>query len=163
VVAVATAFFAAVSDDSRSAGMLQAGGILAVYVVALLIHEGAHAWTARQEGMTVDGITVSAFGGVTRYSGVDPGPRAVRRIALAGPKASLSAMLASLGLAAGASAAGWHSGSGALAAWSVEVNLLLGVINLLPVGTLDGAAARQAKRRAATAARSQVDPLPKGP
>jgi Zn-dependent protease len=150
----------ALSDGWSAEGIAQGAGVLGVYVLALLIHEGAHAWAADREGMAVEGITVSVFGGVTRYSGADPGGRAVRRIALAGPKASFAAMLVSLGLAAAASAAGWHSGPGALAALSVEVNLLLGAINLLPFGTLDGGAAKQAKKRIGTPASSDADGRP---
>jgi len=157
----AAAVASAMSAESKASGLADAAAVLAVYVAALLVHEGAHAWVARNAGLHVDGIIISAFGGVTRYSGADPGARALRRIALAGPKASFAAMLASLLVAAGASAAGWHNGPGALAAWSVEVNLFVGAVNLLPFGTLDGAAARRASRSVSTAPQTQEDdPLP---
>ena len=134
-------------DTSRLGDAAKALMVALVYVASLLVHELSHAVMAQRAGMTVEGISVSLFGGITRYSGPDPGPQMLRRIALAGPKASLLACGACLAVAVATSAAGWRSGVGSLAAWGVQANLTIGLVNLLPFGSLDGAALR-ARRRA---------------
>lgn len=120
--------------------------VVAVYVASLFVHEFSHAVTAQRAGMAVEAISISLFGGITRYSGPDPGPRVLRRIALAGPKASLLACGACLAVAIATSAAGWRGGIGSLSAWGVQANLTLGLVNLLPFGNLDGAALRAGRR-----------------
>lgn len=97
--------------------------------------------------MQVDGITLSLAGGVTRYSGPDPGPAALQTIALAGPRRSAVVGVACLAVAQAVWAAGWRGGLGPLAIWAAQVNLALALVNLLPFGTLDGALARAARRR----------------
>lgn len=120
--------------------------VVGIYVAALLVHELSHAVTARRAGMTVEAIRLSLFGGLTSYSGADPGLPVLRQIAVAGPKGSFLAAVACLIVAVGASAAGWRAGVGPLAAWGVQANLTLALINLLPFGTLDGAALRATRR-----------------
>src|SRR5687768_3496996 len=91
--------------------------------------------------------TQSAYrclGGVTCYSGPDPGPRVLRRIALAGPKTSLLTALGCLLFLVAEGLTGWRSEIGSVAAWGLQANLALGLVNLLPVGSLDGAALRSA-------------------
>jgi Zn-dependent protease len=103
--------------------IVEALAILTIYLASVLAHELSHAVVARLAGMTVDAVRVSLVGGATCYSGADPGPRVLRRIALAGPKTSLLVALGCL-----------------------LVRLALGLVNLLPVGSLDGAAIRSAGR-----------------
>jgi Zn-dependent protease len=105
--------------------------------VSLLLHEAAHAVTARRRGIDVEDVTLWALGGVTRMGRPRTAGVALW-VALVGPLASLVVGGAALGAAVGLhSAAGW-SLPAALLAWLGWANLLLGVFNLLPAVPLDG-------------------------
>ena len=99
---------------------------------------GELAWTSRP--------SLSALGGITRYRGPDPGPAALRKIALAGPWRSAVVGLTGLVVAEAAFLAGWRGGLGPFAIWVAQVNLGLAIVNLLPFGSLDGAMARAARK-----------------
>ena len=124
----------------------ETGVLIGALVGSVSLHELSHAVAARRAGMTVDFIRLSLLGGITAYSGPDPGPRVLRRIALAGPKTSFAAAGGCLLILVAESATGWRSAVGSMAAWGLEFNLILGAINLLPFGSLDGAALREAGR-----------------
>jgi Zn-dependent protease/CBS domain-containing protein len=110
---------------------------------SLLVHEVAHALTARRAGVRVQDITLWALGGTTRMEA--PGTaRAACAIAASGPLASLVLGGVFVGAAAGVdSALRWRLIAAALA-WLGGTNLLLGVFNLLPAGPLDGGRLLQA-------------------
>jgi Zn-dependent protease len=137
----------AVGNGLDAGAFAEAGAVVGIYVVSVFLHETAHARAARRFGMDVEGITLSLAGGVTRYSGADPGPRALRAIALAGLAWSAALATAGLLIALVTWAAGWRGGLGSLAMWTAQVNLGLALVNLLPFGTLDGAMIRAAGRR----------------
>ena len=71
------------------------GSITTAYLVAvasvlgffasLILHELGHALVARRHGLTVVGIDLWAFGGITRTSGPVEGPGTEFRVAAAGP------------------------------------------------------------------------------
>ncbi|HTW09723.1 MAG TPA: site-2 protease family protein [Acidimicrobiales bacterium] len=115
-----------------------AGSVTAVVLLlGVLVHEGAHAVAARKADLHVDGITLWFMGGLTRIEGDAQNPMGEFVIALVGPLASALVGGVSLGLAAGASAAGWHLAAESLA-WLGVINLALAVLNLLPASPLDG-------------------------
>ncbi|MEV4442275.1 site-2 protease family protein [Streptomyces sp. NPDC049577] len=112
-----------------------AGAVL--LTVSLLLHEAAHAVTARRAGIRVLDITVWGLGGVTRL-GRAATPRTQFTVAVAGPLASVA--LGGLGIGAGFGVdrlLHWPVVSAVLV-WAGGANLLLGVFNLLPAAPLDG-------------------------
>jgi Zn-dependent protease len=106
-----------------------------VFVASVLIHELAHALTARRYGIGVRQITLWMLGGATELDGDPDTPRAEAAIAASGPAASLALGGLFAGLA-------WLSHGPQLPmaalAWLAGVNLLLGLFNLLPAAQLDG-------------------------
>lgn len=118
-----------------------AGAVL--LLVSLLVHEAAHALTARRAGMGVRDVTLWALGGFTRMDR----PATARTafvVAVSGPLASLLLGGIGLGAAAAAEAApGWRI-LVAVLGWLGGTNLVLGVFNLLPAAPLDGGRLLQA-------------------
>jgi Zn-dependent protease len=105
-----------------------------LFFVSLLAHELGHAFTARREGMEIEGITLWLFGGVAQFRGMFPSARAEFLIAIAGP-------LVSLAIGVGAVAAALLSLPEAVdgvLAWLGFINLFLLAFNLLPALPLDG-------------------------
>ncbi|MDP4014965.1 MAG: site-2 protease family protein [Candidatus Nanopelagicales bacterium] len=107
-------------------------------VGSILLHELAHALTARAMGYPVTGVTLWALGGFTTFkTGRNHGPGRAATIAAAGPGATLS-----IAVLAGAAASALPHGTFAneiLAALS-SANAVIGVFNLLPGSPLDGGA-----------------------
>jgi Zn-dependent protease/predicted transcriptional regulator len=102
---------------------------------SVLVHELAHAFVARRNGLPVEGITLFIFGGAA-YIGKEPGsPGAEFRIAAAGP-------LASFGLAIAFEALFLLDQQipilAAPSVWLARINLILAVFNLIPGFPLDG-------------------------
>ncbi|MGH2601535.1 MAG: site-2 protease family protein, partial [Dehalococcoidia bacterium] len=62
-----------------------------VFLASLLVHELAHAVTARRHGVEVNGIVLWLFGGVAELRGEPRTPGADFRIAIVGPLTSLVA------------------------------------------------------------------------
>lgn len=111
-------------------------------LVSLVVHEVAHALTARRSAIPVRDITLWALGGITRMERPATA-RAALAVAVSGPLASLVLGGAALGVAVGAGAGGWRIPAVVLA-WLGGTNLLLGVFNLLPAAPLDGGRVLQA-------------------
>lgn len=116
-------------------GFVMAGIFAVALYVTILLHELAHAWTARRFGFPVQGITLWLLGGYTVYERRGNTPGRELAISLSGP---LSTLLIAAGLWALAAAASGPLAQilGALA----FTNVLLGVLNLLPGAPLDGGA-----------------------
>ncbi|WP_224283033.1 site-2 protease family protein, partial [Streptomyces sp. LS1784] len=105
--------------------------------VSLLLHETAHAVTARRAGIRVDDMTVFALGGVTRM-GRAPSPGRQFAVAGIGPLTSLVLGGVFLGAGLGVERALHWELPAAVLLWTAWANLLLGVFNLLPAAPLDG-------------------------
>ena len=127
-----------VGADPRSlsgAPWLWGLGLTLALFLSVLVHELAHALYARRRGAAVQDITLLMIGGVSRI-GDPPRARHEAIMALAGPGASLA-----LGVAAGAgylaTPATWQEGRVALILFA-EMNLLLGLFNLVPAFPMDG-------------------------
>ena len=116
------------------AGILTSIGLL----VGVLLHELGHAVVARRRDLTVDGITLSWMGGVTRIEGETGSAGTELLVAGVGPLTSA--------LAGGAlwlvriGAAHWGANDLVLAAlgWLAWINLTLAAFNILPAAPLDG-------------------------
>ena len=117
-----------------AAGALTAVGLL----FGVLLHEIGHAVVARRSGLTVDGITLSWMGGVTRIEGEAARPRTEFAVAVVGPLVSL----AFGGLLWVVRAAVDSPGTGRLVlsalGWLAGINVALAVFNMLPASPLDG-------------------------
>ena len=120
VAGVGIAVVLSVATGGANLAAIGAAGVLiGALVGSVSLHELSHAVAARRAGMTVDFIRLSLLGGITAYSGPDPGPHVLRRIALAGPKASFAAAGACLLILVVESASGWRSAVGSMAAWGL--------------------------------------------
>ncbi len=114
--------------------------VACLFFVSVLLHELAHALTARRRGMTVDEITLFIFGGPPNVDQDVPDARTEAIVAGAGPLVSI--LLAVAGLAVW-SVVGSGTTDAALlasgAAWWVGMsNLLLALFNLIPGFPMDG-------------------------
>ena len=89
-------------------------------------------------GITVAGVTLWLFGGVTSLGGEAKTPKAEFRIAVSGPTTSLALAAIFAGVAAGLGTLGVAHIVVGVAWWLAGVNLLLGLFNLLPGAPLDG-------------------------
>ena len=117
-----------------------AGGLLtaAAFLGSLLAHELAHAFVARRNGLTVEGITLWLLGGVARFEGEPASPGAELRIAGSGPLVSLI-----LGLLFGAASAllmlaGMDGLITGCLAWLALINVMLAIFNVIPAAPMDG-------------------------
>ncbi|MFC5834023.1 site-2 protease family protein [Nonomuraea insulae] len=106
-----------------------------LFMASLLVHEVAHALTARRCGLKAVAITIWGLGGSTELEQEAKNPRVELAVAAAGP-------LASLGIAVLAFLAFLIMPKATLPAsavvWLATMNLLLGLFNLLPGDPLDG-------------------------
>ncbi|MET9887959.1 site-2 protease family protein [Streptomyces sp. NPDC006430] len=110
---------------------------------SLLLHETAHAATARRKKISVEDVTLWALGGMTRM-GRPQTAAAAFAVAVSGPLTSLLIGGAALGAGIGLhSLLGW-SVPAAVLVWLGWTNLFLGVFNLLPAAPLDGGRVLQA-------------------
>lgn len=109
-------------------------GVVA-FLVSILVHEFAHALTARRYGVGTESIQLWALGGIARLKAESPTARAEGWIAAAGPLASLALAVLFLGAWWGTGSPG---GSGVVLGWLGIINGLIAVFNLLPGAPLDG-------------------------
>lgn len=107
------------------------------FFVSILLHELAHAVTARMERLGVVEIVLHPFGGLTRFVHEPKTPRAEFRIAIAGPAASFLLAVAFLLLMTFASLGQLDILRDLLLLLGLA-NFLLAVFNLLPGYPLDG-------------------------
>lgn len=128
----------AVDHGADGPALAGAGGFVALIVVSTALHEFGHVAAVRLCGLEVDGVTLTLFGGATRYSGPIPTRTGRAAIAAAGPLAS--AFLAVACLAAWVISGGENEATvlSGLCGAGAMMNIGVTVINLLPVPTLDG-------------------------
>lgn len=124
--------------------------VVLLIFACVLVHEFGHVFMARQHGVRVHDISLSAVGGVARMEQLPVEPRAEIAIALAGPAANLALVTA---LAPVVLLVGIISGFSSLEEYAqtvfkpsltgllttlVYANLLLIATNLLPAFPMDG-------------------------
>lgn len=102
---------------------------------SILVHELAHAWEARRQGIPVQSITLYIFGGVAQIAGKPRSPGGEFRVAAIGPASSF--VLAGLFYLLNRTV-GDQGYLGASTQWLALINLMLGAFNLLPGYPLDG-------------------------
>jgi Zn-dependent protease/CBS domain-containing protein len=117
------------------------GGVVAFgFFASALVHDMSHALVARRGGVEVKSIVVSFFGGATPFDPASPNPRDELAIAVAGPAASIGL---GAGLAIVATALGGGGETVVLVVAQVlavlaVLNLILGLVNVIPAYPLDG-------------------------
>ena len=123
----------------RSNGVYPVAAVLAALalVLSLLLHESAHAVIALRKGVKVEDMTLWALGGVTRMGRIET---ASAQLVISGSGPLTSLLLGGIGIGAG-EAVQAVSGANVAAVvffWLGQMNLVLGVFNLLPGSPLDG-------------------------
>lgn len=109
-----------------------------LFFASLLAHELSHSFVARAKGIPVEGITLFAFGGVsrTRTDAATAGDEF--QIAGVGPLTSIAiAILFGLLYWIG-TIAGWSAAVNGVTGYLASINLILAIFNLLPGFPLDG-------------------------
>jgi Zn-dependent protease/CBS domain-containing protein len=106
-----------------------------LFFLSILLHEMSHSLVARGLGMTVQGITLFVFGGISRIRGEPERPRDEFWMAIVGPLTSV--LLGALFLLAGRTLPDGSLAQVA-AGWLGVINFLLAGFNLLPGYPLDG-------------------------
>jgi Zn-dependent protease/CBS domain-containing protein len=109
-----------------------------VFYASLVAHELAHATVARHQGVAVERITLWLFGGVAQLGGDTSRPGDELRMAIAGPATSLALGVGFLATGVLADAVGVWSLPVTALLWLGQINLVLGLFNLLPAFPLDG-------------------------
>jgi Zn-dependent protease len=125
--------------------------VLVLLVFAcVLLHEFGHAFMARQHGVRVHDVSLSAVGGVARMEQLPIEPRSEMLIALAGPAVNLAFVVALvpvallIGIASGFSSVEHYAltvfnpSLAGLATTLLYANLLIVAFNLLPAFPMDG-------------------------
>lgn len=121
-----------------SRGAVAIASVAAVsFLLSVVVHELAHAVTARVLQLEVKEVAVFYLGGVTRLETPPEDPEHELAIAVAGPLTNL--LLAGL-LLASAAAVGRDTVSGVVLTFLGDLNAVIGVFNLLPAHPLDGGA-----------------------
>jgi Zn-dependent protease len=123
---------------ASTAGYWLAGAFAAFcFFLSLLVHELGHALVARDEGVTVQGISLNFIGGVTRMGSI-PEAGADLRISVVGPIASATCAVVFLAGAYLLPEGGFPGVLGHVFAWVGVINLIIAGFNMIPAAPLDG-------------------------
>ncbi|MBO0685978.1 MAG: site-2 protease family protein [Candidatus Dormibacteraeota bacterium] len=128
------------ADPGQPVAAYWTAGVISalVFMLSLLAHELAHSVVAQRRGVRVEGITLWLFGGVSQFGSDTTSPGASALITFVGPLTSLVLGGVFYAVAVGL---GGVPNTGLLRAtlsWLGNINLLLGLFNLLPAFPLDG-------------------------
>jgi Zn-dependent protease/CBS domain-containing protein len=145
----ATPYFHEVLGGSRTTAYLVAVASVLSFFVSLILHELGHALVARRNGLTVAGIDLWAFGGITRTSESNS-PGVELRVAAAGPLVTFVVVVLCI-VVGGLLADSRHFFDVAVGtegvratpalvwlSWVGTINALVLVFNLIPAFPLDG-------------------------
>jgi len=105
---------------------------------SVLIHELCHCYIARQNGISIRGVTLFIFGGVSEMVEEPPNPRAEFLMAAAGPLASIVIAFWTGLLAFAAHALGMSEVIYGVLKYLAIINAVLAAFNLIPGFPLDG-------------------------
>jgi len=110
------------------------------FFLSAMIHDLAHALTAKRRGVEVQTVVVSFFGGTTPLDPASDDPTADLAIAASGPLVSVlvGAVLAGVGFLIGTTGPALAVAAGQLLGVLGVLNLMLGLVNLAPSYPLDG-------------------------
>jgi Zn-dependent protease len=146
---IVTPYFHEVLGGSRTTAYLVAVASVLSFFASLILHELGHALVARRNGLTVAGIDLWAFGGITR-TGESENPGMELRVAAAGPLVTLAVIVVCI-VAGRLLANSGHFFDVAVAtggvratpavvwlSWVATINGLVLIFNLIPAFPLDG-------------------------
>jgi len=149
LIFVFTPYFHEVLGGSRTTAYLVAVASVLSLFASLILHELGHAIVARRNGLSVAGIDLWAFGGMTRTT-ESPSPGVEFRVAVAGPLVTL-AVIVLCAIAGRLLTDSGHffevavASSGVRAtpalvwlSWLATINALVLVFNVIPAYPLDG-------------------------
>ena len=131
---LSTYYFPKAAPDLPTGSYWIKGTLAAILLFAsVAFHELAHSFVAQRYKIFIESITLFIFGGVAQMKGEPPNPKAEFRIAIAGPLSSffLSVLFFYLSL-------NTIGGVKALFAYVAQINLIIGVFNLIPGFPMDG-------------------------
>jgi Zn-dependent protease/CBS domain-containing protein len=140
IAVIAVGQLTAVDPELEELAAWVLGGLVAFgFFLSSVSHDLAHALVARRRGVDVRAIAVSFFGGSTPLDPSAPDPGDDAAIAASGPLASLAIGGVLFALTVGAIALGetFDAAAGVLSVL-VFLNLVLGLVNLIPAYPLDG-------------------------
>jgi len=140
IAVIAVGQLTAFEPELEAAAAWVLGGIVALgFFVSSISHDLAHAFVARRRGVEVQTIGVAFFGGSTPFDPTSPNPGDDAAIAVSGPLTSIGiAALLFGGFVAVVSVSPELNAAAGVLSILVLLNLLLGVINLVPAYPLDG-------------------------
>jgi Zn-dependent protease len=147
--------FHEVLKGTETTAYVVAVGVILSFFVSVILHELGHALVARRNGLSVAGIDLWAFGGLTRMREMPRTPGAQLKVAIAGPLVTF-AVIVVCAVAGGLIAPGGHFAEVATnegvrptpvllwLSWVAIVNAFVLVFNLIPAFPLDGGQIAQA-------------------
>lgn len=141
VAAIAAIQVSAVDPAVHPAVQWLLGGIVAAgFFASAVIHDLSHAVLARRRGVEVGSILISFFGGATPLDPSAPDPGDDLAIAVAGPAVSVTLGVTLAGAATLVATAGGPAADVATQVLVVlaVLNLILGIVNVVPAYPLDG-------------------------
>ncbi|HEY5349473.1 MAG TPA: site-2 protease family protein [Candidatus Lustribacter sp.] len=112
-----------------------------VLFASVLVHELAHALTARWFGVQTSSIALFLFGGVAMLEAEPPGPLADALVALAGPAMSAAVALAAFGALHAVDPivpSAYADVAASVLAYVTFANAVLAAFNLIPAYPMDG-------------------------
>jgi Zn-dependent protease/CBS domain-containing protein len=140
IAVIAVGQLTAVDPGLEAAVSWILGGLVALgFFLSSISHDLAHALVARRRGVDVQTIGVAFFGGSTPFDPASPNPGDDAAIAISGPLTSIGIAAALFAVSVGMVSLGqsFHAAVGVLSVL-ILLNLLLGLVNLVPAYPLDG-------------------------
>ena len=140
IAVIAVGQLTAVDPELEAAASWILGGLVAFgFFLSSISHDLAHALVARRRGVEVQTIGVAFLGASTPFDPTSPNPGDDAAIALSGPLTSIgiAALLFGGSVAVVSVSREFNVAAGALSVL-VLLNLLLGLVNLVPAYPLDG-------------------------
>ena len=131
---LSTYYFPKAAPDLPTVSYWIKGALAALLLFAsVAFHELAHSFVAQRYKIFIESITLFIFGGVAQMKGEPPHPKAEFMIAIAGPLSSFFLSVIFFFLSGNTT-----SGIKALFSYLSQINLIIGVFNLIPGFPMDG-------------------------
>jgi len=140
IAVIAVGQLTAVDPELEAVTSWVLGGLVALgFFLSSVSHDLAHALVARRRGVDVQTIGIAFFGGSTPFDPASPNPGDDAAIALSGPLTSIgiAGILFGGSVAVVTASREFNAAAGVLSVL-VLLNLLLGLVNLVPAYPLDG-------------------------
>jgi len=140
IAVIAVGQLTAVDPELEAVTSWVLGGLVALgFFLSSVSHDLAHALVARRRGVDVQTIGIAFFGGSTPLDPASPNPGDDAAIALSGPLTSIgiAGILFGGSVAVVTASREFNAAAGVLSVL-VLLNLLLGLVNLVPAYPLDG-------------------------